>query len=176
MRPNSNDMAKILLDAGVAQGLARLPTVLPQSALHPLGSFGFTIQRFSCAQWGGATRKALVEAGVVDALLAALRVVADERCPDVHVELALAVSLLGDVGGTSIRKEIVNAGGIDILRNVGQNGAPEVNKACRMAVTSVTGNVLSGNAASAKTALAHNWSGGCPDYYPTCPLTVENLQ
>ncbi|KAJ8085539.1 hypothetical protein PM082_004357 [Marasmius tenuissimus] len=176
MRPNSNDMAKILLDAGVAQGLARLPTVLPQSTLHPLGSFGFTIQRFSCAQWGGATRKALVEAGVVDALLAALRVVADERCQDVHVDLALAVSLLGDVGGTAIRKEIVNAGGIDILRTVGQNGAPEVSKACRMAVTSVTGNVLSGNAASAKTALAHNWNGGCPDYYPTCPLTVETLR
>ncbi|KAL0564492.1 hypothetical protein V5O48_017553, partial [Marasmius crinis-equi] len=146
MRPNSNDMAKLLLDAGVARGLARLPTVLPPDVVHPLGSFGFTIQRFSCAQWGSATRKALVEAGVTDALLAALRVVADEQCPEVHVELALAVSLLGDVGGAAIRKEIIKAGGIDILRTVGTNASSEVSKACTMAITSVTGNVFSGNA------------------------------
>ncbi|KAG7094346.1 hypothetical protein E1B28_007946 [Marasmius oreades] len=80
MRPNSNDIVKILLEAGVAKGLGRLPTVLPQDRdydviVKPLGSFGFVIQRFSCAEWGGGTRKALVEAGVVDSLLAALRVV-----------------------------------------------------------------------------------------------------
>ncbi|KAL0575730.1 hypothetical protein V5O48_006243 [Marasmius crinis-equi] len=172
MRPNSSDMAKVLLDADVAKGLARLPTVLPPEALHPLGSFGFAIQRFSCAEWGGSTRKALVDAGAVDSLLAALRAAADEYCFDVHVDLALAVSLLGDVGGASIRKEIVNAGGIEILRTVATNGSPEVSKACNMAITSVTGNLFSRNAASAKTAMAHNWNGGCPDFYPPCPLVV----
>jgi hypothetical protein len=24
--------------------------------------------------------------------------------------------------------------------------------------------------ASAKTAMCHNWSGGCPEYHPECPL------
>ncbi|KAK1228039.1 hypothetical protein PQX77_008932 [Marasmius sp. AFHP31] len=172
MRPNSSDMAKILLDADIAKGLARLPTVLPPEAVYPLGSFGFAIQRFSCAEWGGTTRKALVEAGAVDSLLAALRAAAEEYCFDVHVELALAVSLLGDVGGAAIRKEIVNAGGIDILRTVSTNGSPEVNRACTLAITSITGNLFSRNAATAKTAMAHNWSGGCPDFYPPCPLEV----
>ncbi|KAK7046115.1 hypothetical protein VNI00_007118 [Paramarasmius palmivorus] len=148
MRPNSSDMSKILLEADIARGLARLPTVLPPGSLYPLGSFGFAIQRFSCAEWGGSTRKALVEAGVVDSLLAALRVTADEFVPDVHVELALAISLLGDVGGSAIRKEIVNAGGIDILKNVGAAGGPDVSKACNMAVTSITGNLFSRNAGS----------------------------
>ncbi|ESK86422.1 hypothetical protein Moror_4951, partial [Moniliophthora roreri MCA 2997] len=125
MRPNSSDMSKILLDADIARGLARLPTVLPPDSFHPLGSFGFAIQRFSCAEWGGSTRKALVEAGVVDSLLAALRTAANETCYDVHVELALAICLLGDVGGSSIRKEISNAGGVEILKGVGGAGSPD---------------------------------------------------
>uniref|UniRef100_A0A0W0EY35 Putative Six-hairpin glycosidase n=1 Tax=Moniliophthora roreri TaxID=221103 RepID=A0A0W0EY35_MONRR len=146
MRPNSSDMSKILLDADIARGLARLPTVLPPDSFHPLGSFGFAIQRFSCAEWGGSTRKALVEAGVVDSLLAALRTAADEPCYDVHVELALAICLLGDVGGSSIRKEISNAGGVEILKSVGGAGSPDVTRACNMAVTSITGNLFSRNA------------------------------
>ncbi|KAG7094345.1 hypothetical protein E1B28_007945 [Marasmius oreades] len=95
----------------------------------------------------------------------------------VHVELALAVSLLGDIGGVAIRKEIVNAGGIEILKAVANAGGPEeVRKACELAITSVTGNLFSRNAASAKTAMAHNWSGGCPDFYPPCPLVVGMLE
>ncbi|KAF7334676.1 Protein kinase domain-containing protein [Mycena venus] len=147
MRPNSSDMAKSLLDAGVARGLARLPSMLPTEEVEPLGAFAFAIQRFSCAEWGGGTRKALVDAGVVDALLAALRTAADEPYPQVHIELANAIALLGDVGGTSIRKEIVNAGGIDILKRVGNSAAkPDVTKACNQAATSITGNVWSRNA------------------------------
>ncbi|KAF9255908.1 ARM repeat-containing protein, partial [Marasmius fiardii PR-910] len=158
MRPNSGDMAKVLLDAGIPKGLARLPTVLalPEDSeyhhgtdalVEPLGSFGFAIQRFSCAEWGGGTRKALVEAGVVDSLLAALRAVRVDVGSGPHVELALAVSLLGDVGGTAIRKEIVNAGGIEILKGVSAGaGGGEVKKACEMAITSVTGNIFSRNA------------------------------
>ncbi|KAI3612067.1 Armdomain-containing protein [Moniliophthora roreri] len=178
MRPNSSDISKILLQADIARGLARLPTVLPPDVVYPLGSFGFTIQRFSCAEWGGSTRKALVEAGVVDSLLAALRTAADEyQCYDVHIELALAISLLGDVGGSAIRKEIVNAGGIDILKSLsaGATGNPDVSKACNMAITSITGNLFSRNAASAKTAMAHNWNGGCADYHPPCPVTVATV-
>ncbi|GAV99042.1 Armdomain-containing protein [Lentinula edodes] len=174
MRPNSSDMARILLEADVAKGLARLPTVLTSENLQALGSLGFTVQRFSCAEWSGKIRQTLVEAGVVDSLLAALRTAADEPCHDVHIELALAISLLGDVGGSAIRKEIVNAGGITILRSVA-NGNPEVAKACNMAITSVTGNIWSRNAASAKTAMAHNWNGGCPEYQPPCPLVLRLL-
>jgi hypothetical protein len=181
-------MAKVLLDAGVARGLARLPSILPTEEVEPLGAFAFAIQRFACAEWGGGIRKALVDAGVVDSLLAALRTAADEPYPEVHIELANAVALLGDVGGTSVRKEIVNAGGIDILKRVASLAArAEVAKACNQAATSIIGNVWSRNAglslmckvsivvlkrliASAKAALAHEWSGGCPDYLPECPV------
>ncbi|KAJ7594216.1 armadillo-type protein [Mycena floridula] len=153
MRPNSSDMAKALLDASIAKGLARLPSVLPHNedglvyqGVAPLASFAFAVQRFSCAEWGGGVRKRLVEEGVVDSLLAALRTAADEPCPEVHIELALAVSFLGDVGGKDIRKEITRAGGIDILKKVAKEGSPEVNKACSMAVTSITGNLWTRNA------------------------------
>ena len=145
-RPNGSDMAKALLDAGSARALARLPRVLPSEVIEPLVSFAFAIQRLSCAEWGGGTRKALVEAGVVDSLLSALRTSADIPYPQVHIELALATSFLGDVGGKSIRKEIVRAGGIEILKRVGAAGKPEVKKACNMAVTSITGNIWTRNA------------------------------
>ena len=172
MRPNSGEMAKALLEADVAKGLARIPSVLPSDEVEPLGSFAFAVQRFSCAEWGSGTRKALVEAGVVDALLAGLRTVADEPFPRIHIEMALAVSFLGDVGGGAIRKEIVSAGGISILKRVGANGSPEVSKACSMAVTSITGNIWTRNAASAKTAMSHNWNGGCPDFHVACPVPL----
>ncbi|KAI3610466.1 hypothetical protein WG66_006876 [Moniliophthora roreri] len=173
MRPNSSDMSKILLQKGTAAGLARFPSVLPTEEVEPLASFAFAIQRFSCAEWGGGTRKALVDAGVVDSLLAALRTAADEPYPQVHIELALAVSFLGDVGGSTIRKEIVNAGGVKILKDLAQNGEPEVKKACNMAATSIAGNIWTRNAASAKTAMNHNWSGGCPEYHPPCPVQYD---
>ncbi|KAG9097023.1 hypothetical protein FRC06_008038 [Ceratobasidium sp. 370] len=128
-----------------------------------LEAFAFAIQRFSCAEWGSGTRKALVEAGVVDSLLAALRTASGVRNPQTHIELALAVSFLGDVGGGPIRKEIVSASGIEILKRVAAEGNVEVAKACGLAITSITGNIFTRNAASAKTAMAHNWSGGCPD-------------
>ncbi|KAJ7902704.1 hypothetical protein B0H14DRAFT_2667320 [Mycena olivaceomarginata] len=177
MRPNSSDMAKVLLDAGVARGLARLPSMLPTEEVEPLGSFAFAIQRFSCAEWGSGTRKALVDAGVVDSLLAALRTAADEPYPQVHIELAYAIALLSDVGGTSIRKEIVNAGGINILKQIGGTAArPDVVKACNLAVTSINGNLWSRNAASAKAAMAHEWSGGCPDYLPECPVPLHDWE
>ncbi|ESK90049.1 hypothetical protein Moror_7888 [Moniliophthora roreri MCA 2997] len=173
MRPNSSDMSKVLLEKGVARGLARLPSVLPSEEVEPLASFAFAIQRFSCAEWGGGTRKALVDAGVVDSLLSALRTAADEPYPQVHIELALAVSFLGDVGGSAIRKEIVNAGGVKILKSIAQNGDPDVAKACNMAATSIAGNIWTRNAASAKTAMSHNWSGGCPEYHPPCPVQFD---
>ena len=88
----------------------------------------------------------MVDAGVVDSLLAALRTAADEPFPQVHVELAQAVSFLGDVGGSAIRKEVISAGGIEILKRVGKIGSPEVSKACGMAVTSITGNIFTRNA------------------------------
>ncbi|KAJ7259797.1 armadillo-type protein [Mycena rebaudengoi] len=177
MRPNSSDMAKLLLDAGIARGLARLPSVLPTEEVEPLASFAFAIQRFSCAEWGGGTRKALVDAGVIDSLLAALRTAADEPFPQVHIELAYAITLLGDVGGAAIRKEVINAGGIDILKRVAASAArPDVTKACNIATTSITGNVWSRNTASAKAALAHEWTGGCPDYQPACPLPITDTE
>lgn len=144
-RPNAADIAKVLLDAGCAEALARLPRVLPGDVMEPLCSFGFAIQRLSCAEWGGGIRKALVEAGVVDSLLSALRTSADVPYPQVHIDLAFAISFLGDVGGTSIRKEIVSAGGIDILKRVGAAGRPEVARACNTAVTSITGNLWTRN-------------------------------
>jgi hypothetical protein len=149
MRPNSSDMAKVLLDAGIARGLARLPSMLPTEEVEPLGAFAFAIQRFSCAEWGGGTRKALVDAGVVDSLLAALRTAADEPYPQVHIELAYAIALLSDVGGTSIRKEIVNAGGIEILKQIAASTARvDVGKACNLATTSINGNIWSRNTGS----------------------------
>ncbi|KAG8871157.1 hypothetical protein FRB97_008934 [Tulasnella sp. 331] len=175
MRPNSGDMAKILLEAGSAAALARLPQVIPSDSIAPLGAFAFAIARFSCAEWGSSTRKQLVEAGVVDSLLAALRTAADVPYPEVHIQLALAVSFLGDVGGGDLRKEIVRAGGIEILKQVGARGNPQVAKTCSMAVTSITGNLWTRNAASAKTAMSHDWSGGCPDHQPPCPTTSNNL-
>lgn len=145
-RPSSSDLAKALLDAGTARALARLPRVLSIEIVEPLASFAFAIQRLSCAEWGGGTRKALVDAGVVDSLLSALRTCADVPYPQVHIELALATSFLGDVGGAAIRKEIVRAGGIEILKRVSAGGKPEVSKVCNMAVTSITGNLWSRNA------------------------------
>ena len=145
MRPNSSDMSKALLDAGIAKGLARLPRVLPTEEVEPLESFAFAIQRFSCAEWDGETRKAFVAAGMVDSLLAALRAAADVPYPHVHIELALAVSFLGDVGGSSIRKQIISAGGIDTLKRISAAGTPEVAKACNMAVISITGNLWTRN-------------------------------
>ncbi|KAG9024879.1 hypothetical protein FRB95_010940 [Tulasnella sp. JGI-2019a] len=166
-------MAKILLDASAAKGLARLPRVISVEKILPLESFAFAIQRFSCAEWGSSTRKQLVEAGVVDSLLAALRTAAEVPLPKVHIELALAVSFLGDVGGGEVRKEIFRAGGIEILKRVGAKGGSQVAKTCSLAVTSITGNLWTRNAASAKTAMQHDWSGGCPDYQPTCPATAQ---
>lgn len=160
MRPNSSDMSKMLLDAGIARGLARMPSVLPTEEVVPLGSFAFSIQRFSVAEWGGGTRMALVEAGVVDSLLAAIRTAADEPFPQVHIELAYAVCFLSDVGGSAIRKEINNAGGVDILKRVGAAGSPEVSKACNMAVTSVTGNLFKRNAGTSQTPVS---SAPCND-------------
>lgn len=58
------------------------------------------------------------------------------------------MSFLGDVGGGDLRKEIVRAGGIDILKRVGAAGNPDVAKACKMAVTSITGNLWTRNAGS----------------------------
>ncbi|KAK7050882.1 hypothetical protein VNI00_004994 [Paramarasmius palmivorus] len=175
MRPNSSDMAKALLDAGVAQGLARLPSVLPLDRVAPLASFAFAIQRFSAAEWGGGTRKALVDAGVVDSLLAALRTAADEPYPKVHIELALAVSFLGDIGGSAIRKEITNAGGLTILKSIGTaaGSGTEVSKMCNVAITSISGNIFSRNAASARTAFNHVWNGGCPEHQPPCPVRCD---
>lgn len=147
MRPNGGDIAKTLMDAGSATALARMPRVLPSDVIEPLGSFAFAIQRFSSAEWGSGTRTTLVDAGVVDSLLAALRTAADTSVyPQVHIELALAISSLGDVGGSSIRKEIVKAGGIDILKRVGAAGRSDVAKACNLAVTTITGNLWTRNA------------------------------
>ncbi|CAE6445405.1 unnamed protein product [Rhizoctonia solani] len=127
MRPNSSDMAKILLRAGAAEGLARLPSVVPAEETDALGSFAFAIARFSCAQWSPGTRKQLVEAGVVDALLRTLRAASSVPAidPEVHADLALAISFLGDVGGSSIRKEIQDSGGVDILRQLAMQEPPE---------------------------------------------------
>jgi hypothetical protein len=146
MRPNSNDIAKILLDAGSAKALTRIPRILPVQEIEPIVSFAFAIQRFSVAEWGSGTRKTLVEAGVVDSLLSVLRTSADLPYPKMQIELALAVSFLGDVGGSSIRKEIVRAGGIEILQRVSDAGKPEVTKACNLAITSITGNLWTRNA------------------------------
>ncbi|KAJ7738141.1 armadillo-type protein [Mycena metata] len=177
MRPNSSDMAKALLDAGIARGLARLPSVLATEEVEPLGAFAFAIQRFSCAEWGGAVRKILVDAGVVDSLLAALRTSADEPHPQVHIELAYAIALLSDIGGSSIRKEVVNAGGIDILKSISSSAViPAVAKACNLAATSIKGNIWSRNTASAKAAMAHEWSGGCPDHLPECPVAMNEYR
>jgi hypothetical protein len=140
LRPNALDLAKNLLEVGTAKALARLPHVLQAEEIEPLSSFAFAIHRFSVAEWGAGTRKALVDAGVVDSLLSALRTAADVLYPQVLIELALAVSALVDIGGASIRKEIVRAGGVEILQRVGAKGLPEVEKACNIAVTSITGN------------------------------------
>ncbi|KAF8747508.1 Protein tyrosine kinase, partial [Rhizoctonia solani] len=166
MRPNSSDMARVLLRAGAAEGLARLPTVVQAEETDALGSFAFAIARFSCAEWSPGTRKQLVEAGVVDALLRALRAAASVPAtdPQVHAELALAISFLGDVGGSSIRKEIQDSGGVDILKQLSIQEPPDVRKACETAIRSTTGNVFSRLGASTKAGLNHDWRGGCPDY------------
>jgi hypothetical protein len=135
-----------------------------------------------------------MEAGVVDALLAALRTASTEPYPSVHMELALAVGSLGDIGGGALRKEIINAGGVDILKQVAADGDPAVANACNIAVTAITGNLWSRTAgsefysvstmlfilisftANTKTAMNHNWAGGCPDHTPTCPVPLGDLE
>ncbi|CEL53500.1 hypothetical protein RSOLAG1IB_06354 [Rhizoctonia solani AG-1 IB] len=171
MRPNSSDMAKILLRAGAADGLARLPSMVPAEETEALGSFAFAIARFSCAEWSPGTRQQLVEAGVVDALLRALRAAASVPAtdPQVHAELALAISFLGDVGGSAIRKEVQDSGGVDILKQLAMQEPPEVRKACETAIRSTTGNVFSRIGASAKAGLNHDWRGGCPEYHIAHP-------
>ncbi|KAJ7778216.1 armadillo-type protein [Mycena metata] len=145
MRPNSSEVAKALLDEGIARGLARLPNMLDAENIEALGAFAFAIQRFLSAERPSGTRKAFVEAGVVGSLLTALRFAADEPYyPQVHIELAYAIALLADVGGTSIRKQLVN-GGIDVLKQIGASGGPDVAKACNLAVTSISRNVWSRN-------------------------------
>ncbi|KAJ7908949.1 hypothetical protein B0H13DRAFT_2251444 [Mycena leptocephala] len=141
MRPNSSDMAKVLLDAGVARGWLGL-----QHSAHEEGAAGricICNPTLACAEWGGGTRKALVDAGV--------------PYPEVHIELANAGRVARGRGRDVVRKEIVNAGGIDILKRVASLAArAEVAKACNQAATSIIGNVWSRNAASAKAALAHD--------------------
>lgn len=190
IRPNSAEVARAMLDGGIGAGLSRVPRVLTteealgltsnSNAPAPLASFAFTISRFSCAEWGAGIRKRLVEDGVVDSLLSALRTASDEPCPDVHIELALAVSFLGDVGGRDIRKEVIRAGGIEILKQVAEQAkqrqgeqAERIAKVCGMAITSITGNIWTRNAASAKTAMTHDWTGGCPEYQPPCPFSID---
>jgi len=146
MRPNASDIAKNLLNAGSAKALARIPRILPVQEVDPMVSFAFTIQRFSVAEWGAGTRKTLVDDGVVDSLLSVLRASVDVPDPRLQIELALAVSFLCDVGGLSIRKEIVRAGGIEILQRVSAAGTPEVARPCNLAVTSITGNLWTRNA------------------------------
>ncbi|KAJ1305207.1 hypothetical protein OPQ81_000236 [Rhizoctonia solani] len=166
MRPNSSDMAKILLRGGAAKGLAKLPHSIPLEETEALGSFAFAIARFSCAEWGPGTRKALVQTGVVDALLSALRTASavPTTNPHVHAELAFAISFLGDVGGSSIRKEIQDSGGVEILRQLARQEPPDVRKACEDAITSTTGNMFTRLTASTKAGLTHDWRGGCPEY------------
>ena len=156
MRPNSLDMANALLDAGSAAGLARLPRVLPVDQIEPLGSFAFSVQRFVCAEWGGGTRKALVDAGVVDSLLSALRTAADVPAPNVHIELARAITSLCDIGSGDVREEIVRAGGVDILKQVAEAARPEVAKMCNVAITSLTGNMWSRNAGERSTSMGYS--------------------
>ncbi|KAJ7029223.1 armadillo-type protein [Mycena alexandri] len=181
LRPHSREVAKALLDAGIARGLARLPSMLGAEDIEPLGAFAFAIRRFSCAEWSG-TRNAFVDAGVVDSLLAALKAAANgryrRRYPQVHIELAYAIALLAEIGGPSIRKEIVKARGVDILKQIGASARPDVAKACNLAATCINGNVWSRNTASAKAALVQEWKGGCPDYIPECPvpLPLHDLQ
>ncbi|KAG8772664.1 hypothetical protein FRC12_002953 [Ceratobasidium sp. 428] len=167
VRPNSSDVAKMMLDQGVAEALARLPSQIPvPDGTQALGSFAFAVERFSCAEWGSGPRKTLVKAGVVDALLTALRAAteAPNTTPRVYAELASAISFLGDVGGSVIRKEIRDAGGVDILEQVAREGPPDVQKASETAIKTVTGNLLTRTTASAKATFSHDWSGGCPNY------------
>ncbi|KAG9123310.1 hypothetical protein FRC07_015110 [Ceratobasidium sp. 392] len=167
VRPNSSDVAKMLLEEGVAKGLAQLPSRIPAPhGTDALGSFAFAVERFSCAEWGSGPRKMLVQAGVVDSLLTALRAATDvpDTDPQVHAELAFAISFLGDVGGSAIRKEIRDAGGIDILEQVAKEGPPDVQKASATAIKTVTGNMLTRTTASTKATLSHDWNGGCPEY------------
>lgn len=93
---------------------------------------------------------------MVDSILAALRTVAYKPCHDVQIELALAISLLGDVGGGSIRKELVNAGAITILKTIGKRN-PEVAKVANMAKTSLAGNIWTRNAGQRHVPLFYGY-------------------
>ncbi|KAJ7260467.1 hypothetical protein B0H12DRAFT_1107469 [Mycena haematopus] len=171
---DSGDIANVLLDAGVANGLVRLPSILAADEVEPLGGFAFAVQRLSSADWGGQARKTLVDAGIVEALLNAQITAADQRCPEVHIQLAYATARIADVGGAPVRKQIVNAGGVEILKRIESlTVRTDVQTACNLAVKSITGNLWSRNAASSKAALLHDWSGGCPDYLPECPVSVN---
>lgn len=144
LRPNSGDVAKVLLDAGIARGLARLPRLLPAEELEPLVAYAFAIQRFSCV-WIGGVRNALVEAGIVESLLVALKTAANEPSPDVHIELALACTFLCDTCSRA-RKEMHNMGAIKVLQRIAAGGSPAVTKVCNTAITSISGNLMARNA------------------------------
>lgn len=102
----------------------------------------------------------LVDAGVIDSLLSALRVTVDygsQTSPlvfgHVQVDLAMAlssiaVSSLGDIGGNKVRKKILSSGGLTILKRLASVcvAGTEVEKACNTALKSVSGNVVMRNA------------------------------
>ncbi|KAF8175979.1 armadillo-type protein [Mycena galopus ATCC 62051] len=174
--PDSTDMATVLLEAGVGRGLGRLPSTLSAGEVDALEGFAFAIQRFCSAEWGGEARKALVDAGIVKSLLDAQRSAANEPRPEIHIEIAHALARVADVGGASIRKQIVNGGAIEILKRVGNPAArPDVAKACNLAAKSITGNLWSRNQASSKVALSHDWSVGCPEHLPDCLSPVIDV-
>ncbi|KAG7086062.1 hypothetical protein E1B28_003582 [Marasmius oreades] len=201
LRPNSGGIANELLKGGVATGLVRLPRVLSPGELEALDSFAFAIQRFSYSERGGGggggsgysggAKRALVDAGIISSMLSALRMTVEQRPHDrggggggggrgyapIQIQLAMAVSSLGDIGsgGKKIRKEILDAGGLAVLKRLACVAGPgtEVEKACNTAVKSISGNVVVRNAASAKTSSSHSWVGGCPDYLPPCPVSFD---
>ncbi|KAJ7738139.1 hypothetical protein B0H16DRAFT_99463 [Mycena metata] len=156
-----------------------VPSPLPTLAPHTVAPYTLSLTSDNCIIFIGeaADHLPVVDAGVVDSLLAALRTSADEPHPQVHIELAYAIALLSDIGGSSIRKEVVNAGGIDILKSISSSAViPAVAKACNLAATSIKGNIWSRNTASAKAAMAHEWSGGCPDHLPECPVAMNEYR
>lgn len=61
----------------------------------------------------------------------------------------MTMSFLGDVGGGAIRKEIVKAGGMEVMKMMGSEATKEgrwkVVKACGFAVMRITENLWSRN-------------------------------
>ncbi|KDQ56524.1 hypothetical protein JAAARDRAFT_294306 [Jaapia argillacea MUCL 33604] len=167
---SDKSISDALLEAGVAQALARLPDVLSANQVEALTAFAIAVQRVAWAGSRSDSCKALVDAGVVDPLLAALRTAVRIQNPEVQYELVMAVAILGDFGGWGVRKQLRVGGALDVLDQIRPVGHPHLRQARNKAMGAVSWIPWKINHDTARN-IFYPWMMSpycCPDYRPSC--------